>query len=148
MTAGAILQFGDASPGVTYRLRPGGYAIIRDGSRRVALVSTKQGLFLPGGGQEAGETPEEAAIREVHEECGFRIRIISAVGVADEMAFSTLYGEHYRKRCTFFVAALMDHDPSRMPDHDVVWMTEEEAAARLSHASQRWAIDIAKEARP
>jgi hypothetical protein len=61
----AIPEFGILDPGATYMLRPGGYAVILTAARDVAAVSTSQGLMLPGGGQDDGESPEDAAIREV-----------------------------------------------------------------------------------
>ena len=55
--------------------RPSAYALIADGSRRIAAVRTGAGVFLPGGGIEPGETPEVAAARETLEECGVVVRL-------------------------------------------------------------------------
>src|SRR5262252_7513451 len=62
----------------------GGLVFDRDG--RIALVCERRRSggrrwTLPKGRLEAGETLEEAALREVHEEAGVRARIIGYVGV-------------------------------------------------------------------
>ena len=51
----------------------GAAVVIRDGRMlAIAYAPQKGGHFIPGGGVEQGETPEEAAIRELHEETGLR----------------------------------------------------------------------------
>jgi ADP-ribose pyrophosphatase YjhB (NUDIX family) len=84
MTPG-IPEFGTAASGVAGVLRPGGYAVIFSAAGEVAAVSTPSGLALPGGGQEDGEPPDTAAIREVEEECGLRVALGRRIGVADEL---------------------------------------------------------------
>lgn len=65
------------------RLRIAG-CIIPDGNGRILLVHRnvpgKEQWELPGGKIEAGETPEETAIRELQEELGVQIRIIKQAG--------------------------------------------------------------------
>ena len=57
-------------------LRPAVRALVVDRSDRVLLVSfhwpTKTVWAPPGGGIDAGETPEQAVVRELAEECGLR----------------------------------------------------------------------------
>ena len=60
-------------------------AVIRDGQGRLLLVrrghAPSLGLWsVPGGRVEPGETPEEAAAREVFEETGLRVRIGRLLG--------------------------------------------------------------------
>lgn len=69
--------FGERVAGASYALRPSAYALIRNEFGQVAVVRTAQGVFLPGGGIEAGETPEQAVQREVLEECGLGIRLLA-----------------------------------------------------------------------
>jgi 8-oxo-dGTP pyrophosphatase MutT (NUDIX family) len=136
----ALPEFGILDPGATYMLRPGGYAVIVTAAGDVAAVSTPQGLMLPGGGQDDGESPEGAAIREVKEECGLRIKIGRRIGVADELLYAPAERIHYRKRCTFFLADLIGGDAVGEPDHKLIWLPLRDAAVRLLHESQRWAV--------
>ncbi|MFN2385096.1 MAG: GNAT family N-acetyltransferase [Thermoanaerobaculia bacterium] len=116
--------------------------MIRNGRGEVAVVRTPEGLFLPGGGQLAGESPEDAAVRETAEESGLRIELGACLGVADQLKFSASEGGHLRKRCTFFVARALDgaREPASEPDHELLWLSPSEAAAKLSDESQRWAV--------
>jgi 8-oxo-dGTP diphosphatase len=137
---GSIPEFGPLAPRAAYVLRPGGYAVIFGTAGEVALVSTPHGLALPGGGQNAGESPEDAAAREAREECGLQIALVRPVGVADELVFADDEGTHYRKRCTFFIAEAVSWTGAGEPDHELVWLALPDALAALRHESQRWAV--------
>jgi 8-oxo-dGTP pyrophosphatase MutT (NUDIX family) len=141
--APVIPEFGIAAAGAVYVLRPGGYAVIFSAAGEVAVVSTPRGLALPGGGQDNGEQPEDAAIREAEEECGLRIRLGRSIGVADELVFDADERTHYRKRCTFFLAEVVGRCGPGEPDHELVWLSPRDAAAKLLHQSQRWAVSEA-----
>jgi len=56
-------------------------ALVRDG--RILMVHHVEGertyWTLPGGGIEPGETPEQAAVREVFEETGIAVRALRAI---------------------------------------------------------------------
>lgn len=136
----AIAQFGTEEPGAEYALRPGGYVVILNEAGELAVVSTSKGLVLPGGGQDPGESAEDAAVREAHEECGLRIALGPFVGLADELVFAVEERKHYRKRCSFFLARPIARTGAGEPDHSLVWLTPRDAEARLRHGSQRWAV--------
>jgi 8-oxo-dGTP diphosphatase len=138
-----VPEFGPAEAGVEYVLRPGGYAVIRNAAGAVAAVATPSGLALPGGGQDDGETPQEATIREVEEECGLRVVVGRLIGTADELVFAADEGSHYRKRCSFFLAEVVGVTGAGEPDHELVWMSPEDAVMLLRHGSQRWAVSRA-----
>ena len=54
--------------------RPGAYGIVRRGGTvLLAWDEEDQRWYFPGGGIEAGESPEEALAREVTEETGFTL---------------------------------------------------------------------------
>jgi 8-oxo-dGTP diphosphatase len=135
-----IPEFGAVTTGADYLLRPGGYVIAKNTRGEIAIISTPRGFFLPGGGQESGETPEQAAIREAEEEGGLGVRLTRFLGRADELVYAAEEGIHYRKRCSFFSAELTIRRAGGEADHLVVWMAPEEAVTRLRHRSQRWAV--------
>lgn len=138
--SGAIRQFGEIIPDVEYVLRPGGYALIFDSAGRVATVRTPMGYYLPGGGQHQGETLAETVIREVAEECGIQISIVSCLGTADELTAAPSESMHYRKRCTFFLASSIGMIGESENDHILVWLSLNLAQKSLSHASHRWIL--------
>ena len=138
-----IPEFGIAVPGATYVLRPGGYAVILVDGGQVAVVSVRLGLVLPGGGQDRHELPEEAAVREVAEECGLAIRPGTRIGVADELVYAAENQTYYRKRCTFIRAEVIGLCQSCEPDHELRWITPNSAVTTLLHESQQWAVAMA-----
>jgi len=135
-----IPEFGSAVPGADYVSRPGGYLVVRNSRGEIAVLSTPQGFFLPGGGQENGESPAQAAVREAAEECGMRVRLKEMLGTADELVFAASEATYCRKRCVFFSAELVGYGEGGQDDHQLMWMTAEEAIARLRHKSQAWAV--------
>jgi hypothetical protein len=52
-------EFGNKLDGIDYIVRPGAYAVIEGNDKRIALIETGNGYFLPGGGIDAGETEGE-----------------------------------------------------------------------------------------
>ena len=136
-----IRQFGPFDAAADYVLRAGGYSVIARSGGQVAIVSTTHGFYLLGGGQEDGETAEQAAVREASEECGAQIRILDRIGIADELVFAADEGTHFRKRCTFFRAELLsDELTGGEDDHSLVWMSADQAISMLRHESQKWAV--------
>jgi 8-oxo-dGTP diphosphatase len=62
--------------------RPAAYAVIVDDGRvLLSHGSDGSGWQLPGGGMEAGETPEQTAIRELREETGYDVELDALLGV-------------------------------------------------------------------
>jgi 8-oxo-dGTP diphosphatase len=68
---------------VSARFRVGAFAVVRDEADCVLLGHRRDCDFwcLPGGGMEAGESPWEAAVREVRGETGLMVEIERLVGV-------------------------------------------------------------------
>jgi 8-oxo-dGTP diphosphatase len=134
-------EFGEILPGVTYVPRPGGYAIIHRAGGDIAVVTNSRGHYLPGGGQEPGEAPADAAVREAREECGLSIHIVEEIGVADQFVYSGEEAAGWQKRCTFFVAEVAGEGTGQEEaDHVLSWVRPVEAMGCLVHESQRWAV--------
>jgi 8-oxo-dGTP diphosphatase len=62
--------------------RIGAYGILRQEDQILLCHLTNSGSWtLPGGGIEFGESPEEAMVREVHEETGFHVVALNLLGI-------------------------------------------------------------------
>ena len=120
--------------GQRYRHRPGVYAVLpRDGQ----LLLTYQGaphheFQLPGGGIDAGEHPLNALHREVFEETGWRIAAPRKLGTFRRFTFMPEYDMWAEKLCHIYLARpVRPHGPPSEPGHMAVWMSSEDAIARL-----------------
>ena len=114
--------------------------VIRNQEGKVAVVKTPAGVYLPGGGQDPGESAEDAAVRETAEECGLLIALSNRLGVADQFGPSDAGDMHFAKHSTFYRATIVGTAPASEPDHETVWLTPEQAQAQLTHESHRWAL--------
>lgn len=137
----AIPQFGDPVEGVTHVDRPGVYGVIRDAQGRVAVVKVGEEYFLPGGGITPGEDSSQAMSREALEECGRDARIIRPIGRANQRC-TTRSGRHFNKLCMYFEAEFVSGSlkaPTE-PDHELRWLTPDDALERLMLDSDIWAL--------
>ena len=132
--------FGVRIPGCGYVVRPSAYAILRDEAGCVAIVREDKGWFLPGGGIEAGETAEQAVMREVLEECGFTVELGPIVASATEIVHSPAGHTGVDKASVFFDAVIVTVGTATEPGNEVAWVPRGEATRRLSHASHRWVL--------
>ncbi|HEX3577087.1 MAG TPA: NUDIX domain-containing protein [Thermoanaerobaculia bacterium] len=123
------------------RIGPSAYAILRNDRGEFAVVRSHEGIFLPGGGMDPGETPHQTVIRETLEECGLTIRIGSWTTSAIQFAWSETEQLYYEKRSTFVDATITGSDMSRLePDHQIIWADGTRARDLLTHESHGWAV--------
>lgn len=137
---GGIPQFGTRVTSCHYVKRPSAYAIIRDADGRLCVVQTSEGAFLPGGGLEVGETPDQAVLREVAEECGFAARVERRVGAANQLLYAESEQSYYEIPSVFFEVLVVGAVSATEPGHQVTWLSAGEASQQLSRESHRWIV--------
>lgn len=129
-------------------IRASAYVLVLNDDGRLAVTRTSVGVYLPGGGIEAGETPEEAVRREALEECGLLVRPGVCVARAVQFVYSEPERTHFEKRSSFIEGAIIGHGPTPTEtDHELVWLDAESAAQYLSHQSHGWAVALWKKRR-
>jgi 8-oxo-dGTP diphosphatase len=136
----APLQFGLREAGRDYPDRPAAFAVAqKDGKIALALITRADAApyyDLPGGAIEAGETPEQAMVREFGEETGLIVAPLRLVTRADQHLIKT-DGQGANNRTTIFAAKVLgeDADLKIEADHALVWMAPDEALRRIRHDS-------------
>lgn len=117
--------------------RRGAYAVVVH-QGRVAVARSGGYLMLPGGGLEPGESPVEALVREVEEECGFLIEVGDFLGEEEEHV--RLSDDRRLFKHCFFYRARVVGEGTREPEFEVLWMEREEAHQLLFEESQARAV--------
>jgi 8-oxo-dGTP diphosphatase len=138
------LQFGTAEPGLEYRERPTAFGVVeRDG--RIACVRVDRGpasyFDLPGGAVDGEETEAQALAREFVEETGLTVVPGNRFAEAGQL-FRKSDGAPVHNVGGFWTAVVVAEDPSMKveADHELVWLTPEEAVAGLRHDAHAWAV--------
>jgi len=104
-------------------------------------------IEFPKGAIEPNETKEEACIREVQEETGYKTRIIKPLGdITFEFDWSD--GKHYRKTVYHYLLELINDDepiPNREADEtfENMWLTIEEAKHQLTFDTDKEILERA-----
>jgi 8-oxo-dGTP diphosphatase len=129
--------FDEQVDGHVYHARRAVYAVIRDNEGRVAAVRYRGNLFLPGGGIEAGESPEQALVREVVEECAQRLHIVGKIGEALQYFYASSDDKYFAMHAVFYAGAFLGHMPGQVA-LPFVWVFPD-ATAHFFHASHVWA---------
>jgi 8-oxo-dGTP pyrophosphatase MutT (NUDIX family) len=125
-----------------------GGVVLRDGQVAV-IVPTRRAadgrkvLALPKGHVDPGETPAQAAQREVREEAGVETRLVGRLG--EVRYWYQRDGRRIAKLVTFF---LFDYLAGDVADHDAEveearWIAPEEALATLTYKGEREMVERA-----
>jgi ADP-ribose pyrophosphatase YjhB (NUDIX family) len=113
------LEAGPATPKVDVRA-----AVFRNGKILLVKEPDDGGWSVPGGWADVGESPTEAAVREVNEESGYRVRAVSLISAYDRDRH-----EHppipYHVYKLVFLCEILDEAPVRRIDaHGVEFFGE------------------------
>jgi 8-oxo-dGTP pyrophosphatase MutT (NUDIX family) len=133
-------------PAVEHHRSAGGLIVHND---RILLISVMEGRRwqLPKGHIEEGETPEQAAVREVEEETGVTGRIRAPLpGV--EYWFVDRRKHRIHKTVDYFLLDYESGDPANFDPEEVSgaeWLTWEEGLSRLTFDNERKAVQAARE---
>jgi 8-oxo-dGTP diphosphatase len=130
-------QFGEEPTGEVIE-RPGAYAVIVDREWRVAVVVLSGGVYLPGGGLEGEESAEDALHREVREETGLEVEILSGKGIARQ--YVPWKGLVVNKIGHYFLCRPGAQGEATETDHVLEWWPGSRAIRELSDSSQRWMV--------
>ena len=125
-----------------------GGVVVRDGEV-VVIVPTRRAadgrrvLALPKGHVDPGETPAQAAEREVREEAGVQARLVGRLG--EVRYWYQRNGRRIPKLVTFF---LFDYASGDVGDHDdeveeARWLPLARAARELSYKGEREMVERA-----
>jgi 8-oxo-dGTP pyrophosphatase MutT (NUDIX family) len=129
--------------GVVFR-RVGEPVEVAVGEQRDRLTGERN-TRLPKGKLVSGETPEQAAVREVREETGLEARVTAPLG---SVAYAYREGDtRVEKTVHFFLMELTESAP-REPDGElerVYWCPIARAAERLSFETEREVLERARE---
>jgi 8-oxo-dGTP diphosphatase len=132
-------QFGTKQPGRDYVDRPTALGIALNTAGLLLVARAPRGLVLPGGGVDAGETFEQAVVREFLEETGYEVAVVERLGAARQFEANSL--EAYNKECHFFrVRIVAKRGAPIEPDHEPMWVDAKEAERSLKEHASRWAV--------
>ncbi len=115
---------------------------------RILLISTQAGRRwqLPKGHIEEGETPEQAAVREVREETGVTSRVVAPLpGV--EYWFVERGAHRIHKQVDYFLLDYVSGDTADFDPHEVSgaeWFPWDEGLSRLSFENERRVVEKAR----
>jgi 8-oxo-dGTP pyrophosphatase MutT (NUDIX family) len=129
--------FGAIIAGATYGPRPAAYAVVKRADGAVAVVKTRRGCFLPGGGSLPGETPAETVRREVREELARDVRLTREIGRA--VQYFRADEQYYRMEAVFFAAEFIG-EPDGAGEHELGWLDTSETDNAFFHQCHAWAV--------
>ncbi len=123
------------------RTSAGGVVVRKEGALELCLIRPvgRAVWGLPKGGIEAGETPEQAALREVSEETGIEGVIDDRLGSIDYTFFTRGQSGRVHKTVHYFLMHAVGGD-TKHHDHEVSearWATFREALKLMTYPNER-----------
>lgn len=144
-----VFGAGDKRPDAVHRQTVS--AIVRNKAGKVLVLRWPEYKWLTGviGGINEGETPEQAAEREVLEETGYRARAIRAIPIAIESHFYAEHKKEWRSRIdTPVLLELLDETSEAISDeeaekHAAEWLEPDQALTGGMFGNNKLAMELA-----
>jgi len=127
-------------PGRAFRTWVSAGAVVFDRTDRALLLhlTEEDRWCLPKGTLERGETPREAARREIREETGLEVRLGASLGTTHYAHYRPKDGRNYRKTVHYFTAKAMPGRVRLEPLFDSWrWCPRVEGLALLRYESEK-----------
>ncbi len=133
----------------TNPLRSSGAAIVNSEGRVLLLcLEGDETWSLPKGTVEPGETMEQTALREVHEETGLEVRLVRPLREVSYAFYWPPAGVNYHKTVAYFLAEPVGGEVRPEPGFEEArWVTHEEALRLLRWPNDRDVVSRAFAAR-
>jgi 8-oxo-dGTP pyrophosphatase MutT (NUDIX family) len=137
-------------PGPREKTSAGGVVVRDDGGTQICLIrpAGRTVWGLPKGGIEAGETPPQAAVREVAEETGIAGVVDTELGSIDYTFYSREEGGRIHKTVHYFLMHATGGDTANH-DHEVSearWVQLREALRLMTYPNEREMVRRAADA--
>jgi mutator protein MutT len=126
-----------------------GGVVVKDASEVIVIVPTRRSadgarvLALPKGHVDPGETPEQAAEREVREETGVTARLVERLG--ETRYWYRRDGRTIGKSVLFFLFEYLEGDVAEHDEEveEARWVSLEEGARTLTYTGEREMVELA-----
>jgi ADP-ribose pyrophosphatase YjhB (NUDIX family) len=151
--AGRIDYIDDPNAPKANSVVPSVVAIVQDDRGRVLMIEkTDNGLWaLPGGGHEIGESIADTVVREVKEETGYDVEVVSITGTYTNPNHVMAYSDgEVRQQFSIAFRAHLVGGQLRVSDESrrVEWVDPSSVHELPMHPSMRMRLTHALEARP
>ncbi len=135
--------FGAAPAGVVCHPRRAAYAVIWNPDGAVATIRASlrdrtTRYWLPGGGIEENESPEEAVTREVREELGRVVCTLARFCQAVQYFYAGPEERWYEMRA-IFIKARFENEQVGSGEYELQWLDPQQHGELFFHACHAWA---------